>query len=85
MNRIQKTILLFGITIIVLMGVYPPWIKHGGSITGEDGGYRLITKRSKNFELDLKRLGVQWSMVAIATGGLLVIFKDSKQIKNSGQ
>ena len=59
MNRIQKTILLLGIAIIVLMGVYPPWIKYGGSLTGQDGGYRLITKRIKNYELDLKRLCVQ--------------------------
>jgi hypothetical protein len=87
MNRIQKNILVIGIIVIVLMGIYPPWTFTGyilstGLATPENAGdYALITKPPGNCKIDLGRLGVQWAVVAIATGGLLVIFKDSKNTK----
>jgi len=46
MNGKQKTILLLGITAIVLMGLFPPWVLerrvYGGKYTTEPGPYSWI-------------------------------------------
>lgn len=87
MNRIQKNILVIGIIVIVLMAIYPPWtftgyiLSSGFAIPEQAGDYALITKPPGSCKIDLRRLGVQWAVVAIATGGLLVIFKDSRKTK----
>jgi len=79
MNLIQKLILLLGIGAIVLMGIYPPWIVELSTGQHSAARYALITKPASLTTIDAKRLVVQWAMIAIVTGGLLVIFKDSKK------
>ena len=87
MNQIQKIVLLISIIVIVLMAIYPPWtftgyILSSGFTTPEHAGdYALITNPPGNCKIDLRRLGVQWAVVAIVAGGLLVVFKDSKLAK----
>ncbi len=77
MNRKQIIVLIIGISVIVLMGIYPPWIhRHRGTVEG----YAFITNPPKTYStIDLKRLGVQCGLVALVAGGFLVILKDKKK------
>ena len=86
LNRKQKLVLLAGILVTVIMGVYPPWL---GEFKDEDlhlppgsWGYGwlfskhplLINDVTFIIHLDVTRLLVQWSLVWILTGGLLWTF-----------
>jgi hypothetical protein len=92
MNLKQKICLWIGIGLIVLMGFYPPWVlpyNVKGVKNRINAGYKPILKppirETKDGEfkfgtsIDFSRLGVQWVLVAIVTGGLLITFKDKKQ------
>ena len=98
MNLKQKIILLLGITVIVNMGIYPPWcfydIETGRYFRGF--GYAFFATppipqelgRTTQFytericaDIDYTRLAFQWSMVAISTGGFLLILKDKKKLQ----
>ncbi|MBN1972546.1 MAG: hypothetical protein JW787_02835 [Sedimentisphaerales bacterium] len=79
MNKKQKVILFIGIIIFVIMGIYPPWVLNRSS--GIEAGYWAFINdppRTAKF-IDLYRLGVQWFMVAVVIGSLLVILKDKKK------
>ena len=87
MNKKQKIVLWIGIAVIVIMGIFPPWVISGYS-TGRPiaGSYSLITSPPKMGEayaksIDLYRLGVQWVIVGVITGGLIYTFKDQKDKK----
>jgi hypothetical protein len=91
MNKKQKIVFLIGLSIIVFMGLIPPWYfqttftvdQHTAFET--DGGYEWIfdppvsdqpwTPGSRSV-VDLRRLLVQWGVVAIATAGLVFVLRD---------
>jgi len=83
MNTKQKIVLWIGITIIVVMGVFPPWVQRGGLVEKSDG-YSFILKEPEHFEMgwfprpDVSRLFIQWVMVAVITAGFIVTFKGKK-------
>ena len=89
MNLKQKITLLLGIIIIVLMGIYPPWGQYAAS--SETGriklrplGYSFFTTPSgseRGADIDYTRLAFQWIMVAISTGGFLLMLKDKKKLQ----
>lgn len=66
-----------GITVIILMGIFPPWLSvHHGGVYGA-GGYRFILTKSGGYP-HASRLCLQWAMVGFITGGLIVTLKDEK-------
>lgn len=95
MNAKQKIILWLGIAVIVAMGLCPPWVRpvHSPSFGAvrQDLGYSpiwqpAIQKRvlreetySLHGSIDFQRLGVQWAVVAVITGGLVAIFAGKKK------
>ena len=90
MNWKQKLVLMLGIAIFVIMGIYPPWVLRFGSNAYPQtavGPYAPITEYTEFSDrnrgtylkyIDLYRLGVQWIMVVVVTGGLIVVLKDKK-------
>ena len=88
MNRKQKICLWVCIIIIVVMGIYPPWVmpatfKHVDGHTAKHRsyyGYHPIWEGIGNSKasIDFHRLGLQWAIVSVITGGLIVTFKDKK-------
>lgn len=89
MNRKQIICLWVGIAIIVLMGIFPPWITKGtmsgGSVQAlPKYSFLLLPPYSDNktglslHQIDINKLVIQWFMVALITGGLIVTFKNEK-------
>jgi len=91
LNKIQRWILIVGLVIFVLMGLYPPWkaMTSANTANRQETPYRygLITKppiRMTGGEfagqiatrLDTTRLTVQWLILAVATGGAIFLTKD---------
>lgn len=73
MNRKQKICLLAGITVIVVMGLFPPWV-----LERRVGPYSFIGHPPGDARfIDLYRLGIQFLIVAVATAGLIFILKDT--------
>lgn len=84
MNWIQKTLLWIGISVIVVMGLFPPWVVGKSVLSPNNAGYNFIlnppeAKRSEFSGLNSSRLLVQWIMVAVITGGFIVTFKSKKK------
>ena len=113
LNKKQKICLWVGITIIVLMGLFPPWVVKQ---VFQKGNWNTITLRKYIFifkapyihykaispphpkapkdivesyksiragfnhveQIDVTRLLIQWFIIALITGGLIVTFKDKK-------
>ena len=85
MSPKQKTILWIGIVLIVIMGLYPPWIITGswqGGQTENPGGYYFLTnpptpdyKETTGIpgaKVDFSRLVIQWIIVVVIAGGLII-------------
>lgn len=91
MNWKQKICMWIGIAVIVLMGLYPPWIAkdtvHGGSSQACPQFSFLMPRLLERLEFVLEKppcqihvvqLVIQWVVVAVVTGGLMVTFADKK-------
>ena len=84
LNSTQRTIIMFGIAVIVLMGIYPPWtytFKYKTTYSEEPAGYGFIasppsTRKSSllhGIKIDMSRLLVQWAVAVVASSfGVLV-------------
>jgi hypothetical protein len=95
-NRKQKRLIIVGVLVFILAGLFPPWIYtlHVNRIdTEKPAGYAPIfdppspEKYNKYYgiKLDVSRLAVQWIIIISATGlGLLLTYKKSETaFKNS--
>ncbi|WP_286822555.1 hypothetical protein [Desulfobacter sp. UBA2225] len=82
LNRNQRNVIIAGISIIVLMGIFPPWVNTfsvNGVYSEESAGYDFIASPppKKNncrygIKIDTSRLLIQW-VVAIAASGLGIL------------
>lgn len=79
LNEKQRKVVILGIVLFILMGLFPPWIYtlNAQSINREKpAGYALIIsppEPEKNavafgVKIDISRLIVQWLVLATATG-----------------
>ena len=84
----QKKILIAGIVIIFLMGLFPPWLytfKRNSIYSERTAGYSFImdspTPKLKSIangiKLDFSKLFLQWFLVVIATGLGIYLSKKS--------
>lgn len=88
MNLKQNICLWIGIAVIVVMGIFPPWTVGQTILSPQDGGYHFILSHQEVrsidcYNLNTSRLLIQWTMVVVITGGLLITFKDKKKNENS--
>lgn len=85
MNKKQKIALWVGASVIVLMGLVPPWTSRGWSRNGRGqgrhaGGYGLIFYPPGSAAgIDGTRLLVQWALAALVTGVVVATLKDKKE------
>lgn len=88
----HRKILLSGILVIVLMGLYPPWLytrSHAFSYSEIPAGYSFILSAPKpeyssseyGVKIDIPRLFIQWVLVVAAMGAVILFVK--KEEKNS--
>src|SRR5262245_20208755 len=86
-----------GIAIVVLMGLFPPWVEsrtsssslpHTGYTAFYSRGYSFLfappTENSAAF-IDLSRLMVQWVIVAAITLGLVAALNRTPASKGTGE
>ena len=93
MNDKQIKCLWVGIALIVVMGLFPPWVWERSSrnilerptryeyrYTTEAGPYSWIGYPPETAKfVDLYRLGIQYFVVAVVTAGLIITLGDKKQ------
>ncbi len=79
MNWIQKTFLWIGIAVIVIMGIFPPWAMSGQGAFAPEGYSFILNPPTELCHINTSRLYVQWTMVAVVTGGLILTFKNNKK------
>lgn len=84
MDSPRKKLLCVGLAVIILMGIFPPWVSvlHGGRVHIEKpAGYAFVfsspTTAGPRYgvRIDLTRLFLQWVIVAFVVGGGPVITK----------
>lgn len=78
-NKNQRKILIVGVVLFILIGVFPPWIYtlDARSVSSQKpAGYFLIIEPPEpersgvayGVEVDINRLIIQWLVAAAATG-----------------
>jgi hypothetical protein len=84
MNKKQKIVLWIGIAVIVVMGIFPPWVHRGGPGVEKSAGYSFILNGPESYAFgwfarpDISRLFIQWVIVAVITAGLIITVKDKR-------
>jgi hypothetical protein len=67
-----------GIGVIVLMGFFPPLTETLHGATSFKGYGFLLFRHDIYIHIYFARLAMQWILVAVVIGGLIVTFKDKK-------
>ena len=75
MNRNQKIVVIIGLVIIVLMGLFPPWKLSYQGLSVAKGYSFFAISPAYNTNVDSSRLLVQWLGVCIVVGGIVLILK----------
>ena len=70
MNQKQKRAILIGLILFVLMFFFPPCFKTGLRKGLVFGGYQFILLADR---VDVSLLMAQWFMVAVVTGGAVLL------------
>jgi len=88
LNKYQKPILVTGFVIFLLMNLFPPWVAwlHPPGYTESVSiGYGLIISPPGSkygydsyVSINYGRLLLQWIIIAVATGGTLIIARGKK-------
>jgi hypothetical protein len=78
MNKIQLLVMRVGIAVILLMGVFPPWMRPYEGAYLASGYAFILTPPRETHRIDASHLCVQWAIVAFVTCGLIYTFKDKK-------
>jgi uncharacterized membrane protein SpoIIM required for sporulation len=90
MKKRQQIIITVGITLFILMGLFPPWkytLSAPSLYRERPAGYALIffsPKPEKNAEaygvkIDISRLVIQWIVLIAVIGFGIFIMKDGQQ------
>lgn len=91
MNKNQKKVIIAGLVVIVLMGLFPPWIhtitdnplkieragNYGFLLSPPPPGrnFPFLNENIWGVRLDVSRLLIQWILVVVIVGGLVVFLK----------
>ena len=92
MNKKQLIIMWVGIAIVVLMGIFPPWLAIEENTHIYLGHSFILSPPNENWlrhhrdSIDINQIGIvdftrlliQWTMVSVIVGGLFITFKDKK-------
>lgn len=81
MNKRQLIVLWVAIGLIVLMGLFPPWVRKEAEYrTYLDApvGYAFIAVAPDRARVDLSRLFLQWVLVVVAGAGVFWTLRTRK-------
>lgn len=77
MNTKQKTVILIGIVIILLMVSMPPWWRHLPEGRKINDGYAFIANPPNPMNvINVPRLAIQGATVLLVVIGLVLVLKD---------
>ena len=80
MNKKQKTVILIGTFVILLMALFPPWnyvgLLIGQSFSPRPYGYSFILNTGQYLKLNLTLLVIQEAIVLLTVIGLVLFLKD---------
>jgi hypothetical protein len=83
LNAIQRVIILVGVAVFVLMGLFPPWKFVGGGWE-EPARYHFIASPPEGFcKIDMSRLLIQWAVTIAASGVAVLVTAKRKDEQNS--
>lgn len=87
MNNKQRIVIAIGVVIILIMGLFPPWVATLDRNHREyPGDYGLIfsppdvtdVESGYGVHLDISRLIVQWVTVILVVAGIVLILRDKR-------
>ena len=81
MNRKQRKCLWIGIAVFVLMGLFPPCYGPGRGESAYTFLFLPLIEGDTYWRIDMHRLCVQWAIVAVLTGRLLLTFHEKKKTR----
>lgn len=73
MTKTQRIILAIGLILFLASAILPPWRDHEGIL----GPFALLTS-TRVTRLDIHRLLVEWVIITVLTGGLLLLTTKGK-------
>jgi len=76
MNKNQKIVIWIGIGMFVLMGFFHPVIRTYRRGSGYSQNYSCILSGKRS--VDIKRIALQWTMLIVATGGIVFLLKENE-------
>ena len=83
LNKKQRRVVIAGIVVVIIMGMFPPWIAMQAPETPARFGWFLrpptIAEQGITYtHIDVSRLTFQWMIVSIVTGLAVLAFKTRK-------
>jgi hypothetical protein len=87
MKKHQRLILAGGGLIILLMAVFPPWLRFDRFNAGRPGGYSFVLQEPRRaiddvlanapivYRIDFSQLTLQWTLVLVMMGILLLFLR----------
>jgi hypothetical protein len=82
MNKKQKIVLMIGIIVFLLIGIFPPWVlisspENSARLEGAIGYSFIIFSPNHGWcRIDISRLMVEWITMVVVMGGLILLFND---------
>lgn len=77
MNRLQKIILIAGLFLLALLGLFPPYVNDNSEVI-VDIHYYCIFIPPPDTKIDFSRYLPWMGIIPILTIGLILLFKDKK-------
>lgn len=84
MNKKQKIVLWVGITLFVLMGLFPPYRSSQKNFAPRTHYDRLFFDMGFG-HVDSGTLFIQWAILGVITGGLICTLSDKKDKRARGE
>jgi hypothetical protein len=87
MNRHQKLVVGIGAFLILVMGIFPPWIRTDRFHARRSSGYSFILQEPRRavddmlsnapvvYSVDFSQLTLQWTLVLVMMGIILLFAK----------
>lgn len=85
MNKKQKIVLWIGITLFVLMGLFPPYSSSPQSTFAPSTHYDRLFFDMGFEHVDSGTLFIQWAILGVITGGLICTLSDKKDKRAKGE
>ncbi|MGC8493360.1 MAG: hypothetical protein ACP5SH_16655 [Syntrophobacteraceae bacterium] len=77
---VQRSVVLCGLVVIIIMGLFPPWSRFGLNVDQVNAGYAClfsppVSTYSQSVQVDMTRLLMQWALVALSVAAILLFLK----------